>query len=208
MEELIMKLITAFLIGGLIGLERELHFRPAGLRTHMLVILGSTLIMHLNLILNMKYGYDPARMTAQVISGIGFLGAGTILREGSSITGLTTAASLWTAAAIGIAIGMGEYTAAFSVTLFVLLILLAVSIVDEKLKVKKKRMESMHLTLRDGFTFEDLKKVIEESGIDARYVEFVSYIDGLYKVKLSAPISELNNIVELIAPVYLEVKEK
>lgn len=112
-----LRLLLALLLGGVIGFEREQNNRAAGLRTHILVCLGSTLIMLLSM-----YGFaefakldnvrlDPARLAAQVISGIGFLGAGTILFTGKSITGLTTAASLWVVAAIGLAVGAGFYYA-------------------------------------------------------------------------------------------------
>lgn len=103
---MIIRLLLAGLMGGIIGLERESHGRPAGLRTHIIVSLGSCLIMLVSI-----YGFedagnrDPARLAAQVISGIGFLGAGTILREGATIIGLTTAASLWVVAGIGLAMG-------------------------------------------------------------------------------------------------------
>lgn len=112
----------AVVAGGLIGLNRERHGRAAGFRTHILVCLGSSLIMLLSV-----YGFppdvglwsrDPARLAAQVVSGIGFLGAGTILREGLSIRGLTTAASLWIVAGIGLAVGSGFYLGAVSATAF------------------------------------------------------------------------------------------
>jgi len=103
------RLLLAALLGGIIGLERESLNRPAGLRTHTIVSLGAALIMQVSLSLT---GGDPGRIAAQVISGIGFLGAGTILREGSSVRGLTTAASLWVVAGIGLAVGSGLYLAA------------------------------------------------------------------------------------------------
>lgn len=106
--ETILRLILSALVGGLIGMEREFNNRPAGLRTHILVCIGSTLIMLVSI-----YGFndlaDPSRLAAGVVSGIGFLGAGTILRTGSNIEGLTTAASLWICAGIGLAIGAGFY---------------------------------------------------------------------------------------------------
>ncbi len=100
------RLVVAFLLGGLIGLEREAHERPAGLRTHVLVCLGATLFA----LCSYKIAgvrFDPGRVTAQIVTGIGFLGAGTIIRQGSIIRGLTTAASIWTVAAIGIAVAIG-----------------------------------------------------------------------------------------------------
>lgn len=109
--QLVIRLVVSAALAGFIGLERESHGHPAGLRTHILVAVGSSLVMLLSI-----YGFgpewagrDPSRMAAQVISGIGFLGAGTILREGASVKGLTTAASLWVSAGIGLAIGSGFY---------------------------------------------------------------------------------------------------
>jgi len=116
---LLARLLMSALFAGFRGLERESHGRPAGLRTHILVAVGSCLIMLLSI-----YGFgarwvnrDPARLAAQVISGIGFLGAGTILREGATIKGLTTAASLWVVAGIGLAVGSGFYPGAIAATI-------------------------------------------------------------------------------------------
>lgn len=102
-----MKLLFAMLVGGIIGFERQSNNRPAGLKTHILVTLGSTLIMILSLE-GFESG-DPARLAAQVVSGVGFLGAGTILVRGKSVYGLTTAASLWISACMGLAIGLGFF---------------------------------------------------------------------------------------------------
>lgn len=108
--------------GGVIGIEREIGNRPAGFRTHTLVCMGSALAMMTSEFLFNKYGaltkMDPARLGAQVISGIGFLGAGTIIKDGSHVRGLTTAASLWVVACIGLAIGAGFYWGALITTVF------------------------------------------------------------------------------------------
>lgn len=113
-NEIIIRLILSAVIGGLIGTEREASNRPAGLRTHILVSLGSTLIMLVSIegFYDIETGLwvgDPVRLAAQVVSGIGFLGAGTIMRTGDRIKGLTTAASLWVCSGIGLAIGNGYY---------------------------------------------------------------------------------------------------
>lgn len=124
--ETAVRLLVATLLGGLVGWEREHNNHPAGLRTHILVCVGSTLIMLLSI-----YGFpqfmgqqnvrfDPGRIAAQVVSGVGFLGAGTILRQGMTISGLTTAASLWVVAAIGLAAGAGFHFPAILTTLLVL----------------------------------------------------------------------------------------
>lgn len=125
---IIFRLIMGVLLGGLVGFERETHNKKtAGLRTHILVSTGSTLIMLTSLYIFELYGkiapMDPARIAAGVITGIGFLGAGTIIRSKTSVTGLTTAASLWTVSAIGLAVGCGFYIAAYATTAIVLVAL-------------------------------------------------------------------------------------
>lgn len=124
-----LRLVLAAFLGGLIGLERQRRNHPAGLRTHTLVCLGSALLMLISEDLAARYmsqtNADPARIAAQVVSGIGFLGAGTIMREGLTVRGLTTAASLWVVAALGLAVGGGYYTPAL-VTAAVSLVTLSV----------------------------------------------------------------------------------
>ena len=113
---LVVRFILAILLSGLIGYEREHSGRPAGFRTHILVGVGSCLVMLTSEYIFYQYAgrtpLDPARLGASVISGIGFLGAGTILRDGSTVKGLTTAASLWAVASIGLAVGIGFYSGA------------------------------------------------------------------------------------------------
>ena len=145
-QEIIVRLVTAALLGAAVGLERERLEWAAGLRTHMLVCLGSCLAMIVS-----AFGFadslsashvmlDPSRVAAQVISGIGFLGAGTILffRQ-RVIRGLTTAASLWTIAAVGLAIGGGLYVAAVTTTVIVLVILAAVKPLERRLFQNRRR---------------------------------------------------------------------
>lgn len=119
----IIKLTLTVVFSGLIGFEREHSHRPAGFRTHILVAVGSTLVMMTSGFVFQEYeglaNFDPTRLGAQVISGIGFLGAGTILREGFSVKGLTTAASLWAVSCIGLAVGAGYYIGALVTTLFI-----------------------------------------------------------------------------------------
>src|SRR5690554_6414549 len=119
--EIVVKLVLGMVFGGVIGLEREIGNRPAGFRTHTLVCMGSALVMMSAEFLMEAYPAfepDPARLGAQVISGIGFLGAGTILKDGSRVRGLTTAASIWVVACIGIAIGVGFYWGAIIASVF------------------------------------------------------------------------------------------
>lgn len=136
--DLVLRLTLSLLLGGIIGYEREKKSRPAGFRTHILVCVGSTLLM---LISAYAFGsfaglqgvqMDPTRLAAQVIPSIGFLGAGTILRNEFSVTGLTTAASLWVASAIGLAVGAGFYWGAFVATALVLISLFILNKVERK----------------------------------------------------------------------------
>jgi len=132
----IYRLILAALLSGVIGFEREAHGRAAGLRTHILVCVGSTLIMLTSLyIFDMYIGrvpLDPTRIAANVVAGIGFLGAGTIIRSGASVMGLTTAASIWAVAGIGLAVGCGYYLGALVCTFIILTTLLVLRKVETK----------------------------------------------------------------------------
>jgi len=136
----IQRLLLITVLAGLVGFERERHGRAAGLRTHILVGLGSCLIMLTALYLmeglSGRIAIDPTRMAAQVISGIGFLGAGTILRFRASVRGLTTAASLWAVAGIGLAVGAGFLTGAAAGTAIILLVLFGLSRLEWRLRTK------------------------------------------------------------------------
>ena len=121
-----LKLITAFILGGMIGIDRSYRQKPAGSRTISLICLGSTLMMIISLDLSELYSdrvADPGRIAAQVVTGIGFLGAGAIIRARGAVHGLTTAATIWVVAGIGLAIGAGFYGAAVVTTVLVIFVL-------------------------------------------------------------------------------------
>lgn len=151
--ELILRIIVGGALGGIIGIEREKRAKEAGFRTHFLVALGSTLISVIS-----AYGYDkvadiipiarydPSRLAAQIVSGIGFIGAGLIIFQKNVIHGLTTAAGLWVTAAIGIACGVGRYDLAIVTTIMVLIALELVMVIDRKLN---KRQLSITMTTAD-----------------------------------------------------------
>jgi putative Mg2+ transporter-C (MgtC) family protein len=134
--EMAMRLLLSCILGGFIGYERESHHKAAGLRTHILVSIGSCLIMVLSIkIYHSVEGFtnaDPARLAAQVVSGIGFLGAGSIIKDGPTVRGLTTAASLWVVAGVGLAVGSGYYMGAFMTTGLVFLTLAILSRFENK----------------------------------------------------------------------------
>lgn len=146
-------LLLAVVLGGLIGLERELHGHPAGLRTHILVCVGSTLITLVSVSIGQVGGAkgDPARLAAQIVSGIGFLGAGAILREGATVRGLTTAASVWTTAGIGIALGASPFYGQLAVaaTVIVLLTLWLLNRVEDWINVHGGQSVLLQITVRD-----------------------------------------------------------
>jgi putative Mg2+ transporter-C (MgtC) family protein len=135
--EMILRIIVAVVLGGLVGLDRERQHQPAGLRTHMVLVAGSALAMTLSINLAMQFralvpNGDPARLAAQVLSGIGFLCAGAILRFGPSVKGLTTATSLWTMAVVGLAVGAGYYLTGTAITVLLLVILTVLNVVEAR----------------------------------------------------------------------------
>jgi putative Mg2+ transporter-C (MgtC) family protein len=129
-ETVLFRLLLSFIAGALIGIERESHRQPAGIKTHILICIGSTLLMLLSIYIPQTYknfqNGDPGRIAAQVVSGIGFIGAGAILRMGINVRGLTTAASIWAIAAVGLAIGAGMYLPALFVVALILIVLIVV----------------------------------------------------------------------------------
>ncbi len=140
--QVIIRLILSLVLGGLIGLERQFHRRAAGLRTHIMVSLGSCLMMLTSLYVFDIYNHivplDPARLAAGVITGIGFLGAGAIIRDREGIKGLTTAASLWVVAGIGLAIGGGFYTGGMFTTVLALVALIFLRYFEEMIFGKEE----------------------------------------------------------------------
>jgi putative Mg2+ transporter-C (MgtC) family protein len=130
--ELLLRLLVAALLGGAIGLERELKQKSAGLRTNTLIAVGAALFTLMSAELAEGiFGADPTRLTAQIVTGIGFLGAGAIIRTGGSVQGLTTAATVWVNAAIGVAAGGGRYILAIGATALTIVILLALTQIEK-----------------------------------------------------------------------------
>ena len=139
--DIVVRILLSALLSGFVGFEREIKDHSAGLRTHILVSVGATLFMLTSINIGFIYSHagsvDPSRIASGVVTGIGFLGAGAIIRNGSSIRGLTTAASIWASAAIGLAVGVGMYLAA-TATAFVVLSVLRLSRGEEKSELKKR----------------------------------------------------------------------
>ena len=164
--EMLLRLLTAAALGSLIGFERERLLWAAGIRTHMLVCVGSCLIMIVS-----QYGFssilteknvvlDPSRIAAQVVSGIGFLGAGAILARGEIVKGLTTAASIWTVAAVGLAVGGGLYLAASSSTVIILIILAGIKPLEEAYRSRNQSCQLRVEVDHGGLTPEALKEAL------------------------------------------------
>jgi putative Mg2+ transporter-C (MgtC) family protein len=136
-QEIIIRLAISAALGMIVGFERERQNQPAGLRTHTILAIGSCLAMTVSINLAMQFqplvpNGDPARLAAQVVSGIGFLGAGAILRYGTSVKGLTTATSLWTIAMVGLAIGAGHFFSGIATTGMLLAILVLLNVLEKK----------------------------------------------------------------------------
>lgn len=164
--EILLRLLLAAGLGALIGFERETHGQAAGLRTHMILAVGATLAMTLSINLAAGSGGDPARLAAQVVSGIGFLGAGAILRYGASIRGLTTATSLWTLAIVGLAVGTGEYLVGAATAVFLLIILSLLDLV-EKFVVRARVQIPLMISGKDGLLrIDDLRALLRNHKID------------------------------------------
>ncbi|POR51045.1 putative Mg2+ transporter-C (MgtC) family protein [Paraburkholderia eburnea] len=195
--ELIARLVIAAALGSVIGFERERLSWAAGLRTHMLVCVGSTLIMIVS-----AFGFadvlgtdhvvlDPSRIAAQVVSGIGFLGAGSILLRGEIVRGLTTAASLWSVAAIGLAVGGGLYTAAIAATLIILIILAGIKPLERRFITFRQRRQISLLVQRGALTFHSLHDALGTSS--SRVKQFV--------VQQSDDSPELDEVMIVLARV-------
>lgn len=164
--ELVLRILSSAVIGGIIGIEREAHNRPAGFRTHILVTMGAALIMLISTqaFQGLNVINDPGRIAAQVVSGVGFLGAGTIIISGQEIRGLTTAASLWVCAGIGLAIGSGFYLGGVVTALIVFLSLSVLSKIEMKLVSSKYKVISIVCRERPGL-IGDLGHVFGKHGI-------------------------------------------
>lgn len=157
--EIFLRLAAALVAGGIIGYERERDSQPAGLRTHMILALGAALVMILSVNIGIKFGSDPARLAAQVVSGIGFLGAGAILRFGFNVKGLTTASTLWTTAMVGMAIGYGYYL----VSLFAVVITIIVLTLVERFEKKFVRVNVIRTVVVDVHEREGILREVRKT---------------------------------------------
>lgn len=190
--DLALKLFIAVLLGGAIGLERQIAGKPAGLRTNILICLGSALMMDLSINLAGADGRvgDPARLAAQVITGIGFLGAGTIMQSKGTITGLTSAATIWAVAAIGLSIGAGFYVEGLGAALMVMIVLLVIGNLEHKL-VRTSRTMPMTVRATPKTEFSALEQLLREEGIKViERSNFDHARDRVFELRLRGPASQ------------------
>lgn len=198
--ELALRLILSFVLAGLIGLERESAGRPAGFRTHILVGIGSTLIMIVSIYAFPRLGFrsnDPGRIAAQVVSGIGFLGAGTIMREGANVRGLTTAASLWTVAGIGLTVGAGLYFAAIVTTVLVVATLVLLNKLEWSYLMSKNEI----LTIIVQDTPGQLAKVfavLAKHDVNVHNVQLTTEDEGEARLEMEIELAPRTRRVQII----------
>lgn len=149
-SEILIRLLISIVLGALIGIERERRNRPAGLRTHILVSLGSALFTITSIQFSKSFGnVDPSRIAANIVTGIGFLGAGAIMKEGLTIKGLTTAATIWVSSAIGLACGMGYYIPAILTSISTLIILISLRSLEIERFGKLKNIKVFNIKVTD-----------------------------------------------------------
>ncbi|MDR3349599.1 MAG: MgtC/SapB family protein [Acidaminococcales bacterium] len=208
-SQMIMRLVLACVLGGLIGLERASGDRPAGFRTHTLVCMGSCLFMLVSI-----YGFagmgtvrDPARLAAQVVSGIGFLGAGTILHEGVNVKGLTTAASIWMISAIGLAVGAGLYSIGVFATALMLSTLLFLGRWGRIVNFAR-HSELYLLTIKAEDRPGNIEKITEHLRIDGAKIKSVNIKRDLMKetIALSIQVRIANEKIDCFNDILAEIK--
>jgi putative Mg2+ transporter-C (MgtC) family protein len=214
------RLVISLIAGGLIGLEREGRRQPAGLRTHILISVGSTLLMLLSIYLpqhffDMKNG-DPGRIAAQVVSGIGFLGAGAILKLGNNIKGLTTAASIWVAAGIGLAIGAGLFVPSFIALGIILFTLILLDVVEKRF-FPPERIKVINLYFNgSSVDTKKIRKLLIAYGLNIQSIDVIQEIQKelvqvnlLVRIPISININQLYKEIRALSNIYkIKMDEK
>lgn len=209
------RIVAAVIIGGLLGLERGMKNRPAGLRTYMLVCVGSCLIMLTNQYIYQVFQTgDPVRMGAQVVSGIGFLGAGTIVvTRRNQIKGLTTAAGLWTAAGVGLTLGIGFYEAALVGGFAMFFVITVLQRMDNNMHSKSRQME-VYIELSNTVALGDFLRAVREKELEIYNVQREqesdsdagnrAYIATVKSKKRSNHLEVLEQVRSVLGVAYLE----
>ena len=181
------RLLLASLLGGVVGWQRESADKPAGFRTHIIVCLGASLFTLISAVGFFGTGADPARVASNIVVGIGFLGAGTIWRAGGSVQGLTTAASLWTVAAIGTAAGLGYYFGATAATVIVILTLTALKWFEERIPRRGVGNVVMVMADRPG-QLGRIGTVLGAFGVNIERIDLSARVDNKVTLALAARI--------------------
>lgn len=197
--DLFFKLALAVVLGGAIGMEREIKAKPAGLRTNILICVAATLLADVSIrvgeINGVRVG-DPARLLAQIVPGIGFIGAGAIMQGGGVVTGLTTAATIWVVAAIGIAIGGGYYIEAAGTGALVTIVLAWLGRVEHKLR-RIRRIVHLTVKAKRGTAVDDVRTTLSDQGI--RIVSFETYDhvdDRTFELRLVGPAIQFESLAD------------
>jgi putative Mg2+ transporter-C (MgtC) family protein len=206
--EVLLRLGLASLLGMIVGYERERQNQPAGLRTHAILAIGSCLAMTISINLAIQFvpdvpNGDPARLAAQVVSGIGFLGAGAILRYGTNVKGLTTATSLWTIAIVGLAVGAGHYFSAIGTTVALLIVLVLLNILEKRaiqayqtINVGVTTQENQDLVEQLTAIFDQLKKKILSVGVEGDPVKGKLTVTMVVKTRENDPLTDIRRAID------------
>ena len=205
---IIFRLFLASVCGGIIGLEREGKRRAAGIRTYMVVCIGATIVMLTNQYVYITFGnVDPTRLGAQVISGIGFLGAGTIITtRHNRVVGLTTAAGLWASACTGLALGIGFYTGAIIGNMFILFTITVMQWFSSRIVSSSKYIE-LYMEVSKNGDLNDFLTIAHKNHIKVEHVEFVvpkQELSGLTAVVVTLRLPEKRAHFEVIQQLYAE----
>ena len=188
------KMLVAVLCGGAIGFERELSRKPAGLRTNVLICIGATLLMITSRHIGGGAPYtDPARLVAQAVTGIGFIGAGVIMQSRGSVTGLTTAATIFVVMAVGITIGDGMFGVALLATALILFVLVLLRRLERAILRRRRRFHYTFKTSKPAEAFADLLDVLEKENMQLDDFSLRDTGEGMHEVVLSVVTSPSGN---------------
>ena len=200
---LLLKLALATLLGGAIGVEREVAGKPAGLRTNILICIGAALFTHLSIHIaeigftpdGRPYG-DTTRIAAQIVSGIGFLGAGAILHAHGAVLGLTTAATIWVVAAVGAAIGAGEYVEGVGTTVLIILVLVGLRRVERRMLLRRRKVNAT-LRVDRNLRFDTVEDILRSNGLhlhSRRTYEHES--DRAFELELIGTPKQIDGVID------------
>lgn len=199
--DLTLSLVLAAVLGGAIGMERQLSGKPAGLRTNILICVGAALLGDLSIRMGAlpgRTGPSPTMIAAQVMSGIGFLGAGTIMKDGGTVMGLTSAATIWIVAAIGLALGAGHRLEAAGTAFIVLLTLAALGPLEHKL-LRTIRVVSATVRAHPGTKQEELTGTLLSYGVKIRKVTTYDHpMDRVFELVLAGPASQIEIVEQVL----------